>query len=130
MRKMLTYIIIFLFPFTLTVMFIREANDVDDYGSVSIIYNYLSQFPSDHVYNISHIISNTKTLLLDDVDFTPDWSGNIFDDIAEVGSLIADGFEFVINFFKWTFKLLWNLFSLIIDTLTWIVNFPAYIINA
>ena len=99
----------------MTSMFLRKASGVDSFAGTSMFYEYLELYPVSSIDDVKDMFINCKDLLLVNADFSPDWSGNIFDDIAEVGELIAEFFVFLYNFIKWQiitsiniFKLLWG----------------------
>lgn len=129
MRKMLCYIIVFLLPLSMTMMVVRKANGVDEFGSFNIIYDYIQIYPVDSVNDFKELIVNIDSILLENAEFSPDWSGNVFEDIAEVGKLIADAFTVLFNFLKWQLFFIYDFFVLLVDSLLWIFNFPGYVIN-
>ena len=101
MKKALIYIIVFLFPLTITTMFIRKANNVEEFGSFNLVYNYLQMYPVETVDDIKDMFVNWKDILFTNADFSPDWSGSIWSDIAEIGELIAEAFTFLYNIIRW-----------------------------
>lgn len=130
MRKLFCYIIVFLFPITLTTMFIRKANNVEEFGSFSIVYDYLQLYPVESIDEIKTLFANWKDLLFENAEFEPDWSGNIWSDLQEIGQLLADGFTFIINFISWQVKFGLNLLEFLWDSLGWIINLPYYVLSS
>lgn len=129
MRKLLCYIIVFLFPITITTMFIRKANNVEEFGSFSIIYEYIQQYPVESIEDIKYLFTNWDDILFQYSEFNPDWSGNIWNDFQQIGQLIADGFMFVISFFSWQIAFVWDILRFVWDSLSWIINLPYYVLS-
>ena len=129
MKKALIYIIVFLFPLTITTMFIRKANNVEEFGSFNLVYNYLQMYPVETVDDIKDMFVNWKDILFTNADFSPDWSGSIWSDIAEIGELIAEAFTFLYNIIRWQVLFFIDILMFFWDSLSWILNFPYYVLN-
>lgn len=129
MKKALIYIIVFLFPLTITTMFIRKANNVEEFGSFNLVYNYLQMYPVENIDDIKDMFVNWKDILFTNADFSPDWSGSIWSDIAEIGELIAEAFTFLYNIIRWQVLFFIDILMFFWDSLSWILNFPYYVLN-
>lgn len=130
MKKALVYIIVFLMPLTLGMMLIRQSNSENDFGSFKILYNYLEQYPVESIEDLKNLFVEWRDVLLDNVDLEPDWSGDFWEDLQQIGTLISNSFKFIGNLLKFQALIFIDLFNFLWDSLSWILNLPFYVINA
>lgn len=132
-KKFIITIVVCILPLMLAFSIVKgtfETNN-DPRFSVSVLYDYLLTFPTDHVDDIRYELGEARNMGFGRADlFDPDWSGDIFDDIAEIGRMIADFFVAIWDYISFCVKLCYLGILIIVDGLIWILGFPSYLITA
>ena len=65
----------------------------------------------------------------DETKFNPNWEGNFFDDIAQIGKMIADFFVAIWDYFYFMIKVSLIITTLLLKFIIWALSFPIYIIR-
>lgn len=98
--------------------------------SSSVFVEFVETFPAEDIDKIRYELSEISNIGFSDASkFNPDWSGNLFSDISEIGRMIADFFTAIWEYFSWTIKLMLLITSTIIHMLLWGLSFPSFVIN-
>lgn len=131
-KKFIIAVVLFILPLMVGFSIVKGSfsTNNDPRFSVSVLYEYTLTYPSDHIDAIRAELGDIKNMGFARSDiFDPDWSGNVFDDIAEIGKMIADFFVAIWDYISFCVKVAILCILVIVDGLVWILGFPSYLIN-
>lgn len=132
-KRLIIAIVMFIIPLMLGFSIVKgtfEENN-DPRFSVSVLYDYTLTFPTNHIDDIRYELGEARNMGFKRADlFEPDWSGTFFEDIAEIGRMIADFFVAIWDYISFCIKLCYLLVLIVFDGLIWILGFPSYLLNA
>lgn len=131
-KKFIIAIVVSILPLMVGFSIVKGSftSDNDPRFSVSVLYEYVLTYPTDHIDSIRSELGEIDNIGFARSDiFDPDWSGNLFDDIAEIGKMIADFFVAIWDYISFCVKLCILGVLVIVDGLVWILAFPSYLTN-
>lgn len=131
-KRLIIAVVVFIIPVMLGFGIVKgtfsENNDAR--FSVSALYDYVLTFPTDHIDDIRYELGEVRNVGFEKADlFEPDWSGTFFEDIAEIGRMIADFFVAIWDYISFCIKLCYLTVLIVGDGLIWILGFPTYLIT-
>lgn len=130
-KRLILAIVLFILPVMLGFSIVKGtfAENNDPRFSVSVFYDYVLTFPTDHIDDIRYELGEVRNVGFDRAEiFNPDWSGDIIDDISEIGRMIGDFFTAIWDYISFCIKLCYLAVLIIGDGLIWILGFPTYLI--
>lgn len=130
-KKFIIAIVIFIIPVMLGFGIVKGtfSENKDARFSVSVFYDYVLTFPTDHIDDIRYELGEVRNVGFEKAElFEPDWSGTFFDDVAEIGRMIGDFFTALWDYISFSIKVCYLGVLIIADGLIWILGFPTYLI--
>lgn len=131
-KKFIVAIVLFILPLMIGFSIVKGTfdDDNDTRFSVSVLYDYVLVYPSDNIEEIRAQVGELSNIGFRNAElFEPDWSGNVFNDIAEIGRMIADFFIAIWDYIAFSVRVCALSVLLFVDGLVWILGFPGYLIT-
>lgn len=131
MKKFVMPIVLVLIPIIIFGSIVKIVRGKPSpYLSSKVFVEFVETFPSEDIDEIRYELSEITNIGFADANkFNPDWSGNLFSDIAEVGRMIADFFTAIWEYFSWMMKVMIVVSLTILHLLLWGLSFPNFVIN-
>lgn len=91
MKRLIIGIVVMLLPLMMAFSFVRGSSGVSPKISSSVLYNFILTYPLEEVDKVKEGFAEIEDIgFSKDNIFNPDWSGNMFEDLTEIGQMIAD----------------------------------------
>lgn len=115
-------------------MFIRKANNVEEFGSFKIVYDYLLMYPVESIEDIKNMFTEWDEILLygtsiPEYTWDPEPEESINEVIKEFFTFIGDIFVVIFNVFRWCFLMMYNMLKFFWTNVSWFFNLPYWVLG-